>query len=797
MLKNYIQITLRNLSRNPLYSFLNIGGLAVGLSVSILILLYVVHEYSYENFQSNGNRIFQVLDRIPFGESTMQVQAMSAQLGPRTQASRPDLVEANVRMRYAGRTVLKTVSNIHSFEDKLHFADAAFFKVFTYPLQKGNPATALTRVNTIVLSQALALKYFGNENPLGKTLTYDNKINLEVTGVLEEVPSNSTLQFEGLISFSTQKNLTPYDKGLEMQLGYSHVGAGAFNTYFLLTKAADKGNVEKLIKQLQSKDTPVKKGQPTEEFLLESFPDLHLKGLMVNHSQQYQNLFAGIAIAILLLALINYMNLTTARATQRAKEVGVRKVLGGLRSNLAMQFYTESVLVTLIGFALSLLLVEGLRPFFFDLLELQINASFLTTPLFLSLLLGLLVICTLLAGSYPALLLSSFAPAEVLKGTLSKLGGVNLRRTLTVFQFSISVGLIVCSLIVKNQLDFLRMQNVGLEKEGIVVLEIPKNMNTHYAAFKQELRRQSGIQSVAAASWPLYKSGVNMYYTQSPVTKKDVPFKVTDVDAAFFETMHVRWKKKPQRLDQGSVLILNESAVKEFGFTESPVGEKIGLGSNATEIAGVIEDFNLFSSKEKTEGLGITVVADTSSEIMNYGGCLYLKLATGTDVQKQLKNVESIFRTYENEYPFTYYFLDEAYDALYKTESKLGTMLTTFTSIAILIACLGLFGLATFAVETRRKEIGIRKVLGASLTSITLLLSKEFMKLVFIASALAFPLAWYFMQDWLKDYAVRIEIGWIAFATAGVLALLIAFVTVSSQAIRAAKADPVKSLKSE
>ncbi len=797
MLKNYIQITLRNLRRNPLYSFLNIGGLAAGLSISILILVYVVHEYSYENFQSRGNRIFQVLDRIPFGGNTMQVQAMSAQLGPRTQTSRPDLVEANVRMRPAGRTVLKTVTNVHSFEDKLHFADPSFFQVFTYPLQKGNPANALSRVNTIVLSQALALKYFGTENPLGKTLTYDNKINLEVTGVFGELPSNSTLQFEGLISFSTQKNLAPYDKGLEMQLGYSHVGAGAFNTYFLLTKAENKGNVEKLLSQLHAKDAPVKKGEPTEEFVLESFPDLHLKGLMVNHSQQYQNLFAGIALAILSLALINYMNLTTARATQRAREVGVRKVLGGLRSNLALQFYTESVLVTLIGFGLSLLLVEGLRPYFFNLLELHINASFLTTPLFLGLLLGLLVICTLLAGSYPALLLSSFAPAEVLKGKLSRLGGVTLRRTLTVFQFSISVGLIVCSLIVKNQLDFLRRQNVGLEKEGIVVLEVPQNMNTHYAAFKQELRRQSGIQSVAAASWPLYKSGVNMYYTQSPVTKKEVPFKVTAVDAAFFETMNVRWKKKPQRLDQRSVLILNASAVKEFGFTQSPVGEKITLGNTASEIAGVIEDFNLFSSKEGTDGLGITVVADTSSEIMNYGGCLYLKLAAGTDVQKQLKNVENIFRKYETQYPFTFYFLDEAYDALYKTESKLGTMLTFFTSIAILIACLGLFGLATFAVETRRKEIGIRKVLGASMASITLLVSKEFLRLVVIASAIAFPLAWYFMQDWLKDYAVRIEIGWFAFALAGLIALILALLTVSSQAIRAASADPVKSLKSE
>lgn len=799
MLKNYLQIALRNLRRNPLYSLLNIGGLAAGLAVSILILLYVVHEYSYDTFHRNGDRIFQTMDRMPHGETHIQTQSLSVQLGPRTQAARPDLVEATVRTRPSMRTVLKTATNFHSFEDQLLFADPSFLTVFTYPLQKGNMATALTRPNTIVLSPELAQKYFGAANPLGKTLVYDNKLPLEVTGVLETLPSHSTLSFSALISFATQKNLVSYDGGLRQQLQYSHVGGGAFQTYFLLTKAEHRTKVERLIHQLHLKDHPVKKGEKTEEFILEPFTDLHLHGLMVDHSQQYHGLFTGIALGILLLALINYMNLTTARATQRAKEVGVRKVLGGLRSNLAAQFYTESVLITLISFALSLLLVEALRPFFFQWLDLHISDTFLKDPLFIGLLAGLLLLCTLLAGSYPALLLSQFTPTEVLKGRFSKANGINIRRVLTIFQFSVSIGLIVCSFIVKNQLDFLRTQNIGLDREGIVVITVPQTMIPHYAAFKQELRQQAGIQNVAAASWPLFKSGVNMFFTQSPVTKKDISLQITAVDNSFFQTMNVPWKIKPTRPYSSNPpsLILNESALKDFGFTERPIGEKIQLGNQPAEVVGVVKDFNLFSSKHPQGGLGISVVADTTRELMTYGGCLYLKLAAGGNVTSRLETIESVFKKYETEYPFEYYFLDEAYDALYKAESKLGTMLTAFTGLAILIACLGLFGLATFAVETRRKEIGIRKVLGASLSSITLLLSKEFLKLVLIANAIAFPLAWYFMQDWLQAYAIRIQMGWVAFALSGFIALVIAFVTVSTQAIRAANADPVKSLKSE
>ncbi|MFT4032447.1 MAG: ABC transporter permease [Siphonobacter sp.] len=795
MLRNYLQIAIRNLRRNPLYSLLNIGGLATGLAVSTLILLYVVHEYSFDNFQTNGDRIFQVLGRLKFGEQTVNIDHMSAQLGPRTMQAGSGLVEGVVRMRASARVVVKTPENFHSFEDHLSFADPSFFQVFTFPLSKGNPLTALQRPNTIVLSPALALKYFGTSDPIGKTLVYGNKLPLEVTGVFEELPSNTILQFDGLISFDTQNNLARTDEDLKSLLEDTQVSA--FATYFLLRSSENQAKVSRLIAKLSQQDSR-SKDITKDEYLLEKLTELHLHGTLQDHSQQFHRLFLGVALAILALALINYMNLTTARATQRAKEVGVRKVLGGLRSNLTAQFYAESVLITVIAFGISLLLVEILRPVFFQLLDLRISDSFLRSPIFLFSLLGLLVVTTLLAGSYPALLLSRFAPVEVLKGRFSNQGGgIRIRQSLTIFQFSVSVGLIICSLVIKHQLEFLRTKNIGLDKAGIVVLELPTSMSNHYLAFKQELRQQTGIQSVSAASWPLFKGGTNAFYTQSPITKKDIFLPISSVDDSFFTTMDVPWKIKPSKPNYNRSLIINEAALKEIGFTESPIGQKLQLGKDPSEIVGVIKDFNLYTSKLQVGGLGLTIVADTTRALMAYGGCLYLKLAPGSDVSKQLASIESIFKKYETEYPFEYYFLDEAYDALYKAEAKLGTMLSIFTGVAILIACLGLFGLATFAVETRRKEIGIRKVLGASLSSITFLLSKEFLKLVLIANGIAFPIAWYFMQEWLKDYSSRIEIGWISFALAGFMAVVIAFITVSSQAIRAANADPVKSLKNE
>ncbi|MBC7892775.1 MAG: ABC transporter permease, partial [Sphingobacteriaceae bacterium] len=451
-------------------------------------------------------------------------------------------------------------------------------------------------------------------------------------------------------------------------------------------------------------------------------------------------------------------------------------------------------------FGLGMALVVWLRPLFFGWLDLRVDARFLSEPLFLYLLAGVLLLSVALAGSYPALLLSRFSPVEVFKGRFSKSGGAGVRRVLTVFQFVVSVGLIGCSLVVYRQLTFLKTQNAGLDKAGVVVLPVPPTLARHYAAFKAELRQEPGIGRVSAASWPLFKSGVSAFFTQTPKTKKEVLLWVTNVDDSFFETLGVPWKIRP-RSAQGSrpnnTLVLNESALPELDLSGNPIGEKVALGIESYEIEGVIQDFNLFSLRQKTHGLAISVVPDTTSGILTSGGCFYIKLAPGTDVPRQLARVEALFKRYEAEYPFEYYFLDEAYDALYKSEARLGAMFAVFTGVALLIACLGLFGLATFAVETRTKEIGIRKVLGASVASVVTLLSGGFVKLILISVVIASPLVWWAMHRWLQDFATRIDLGWWVFALAGGLALVVALLTVGVQAVKAALANPVDSLRSE
>ncbi len=799
MLRNYLLLALRGLRRHPLYSFINIGGLAAGLAVSVLILLYVAHEFSYDGFHANGERIFKTMGRANYGGEQVNLLGMSAQVGPRLQRALPGVVLGQVRSQESPRAVLKTSTGFHSFEDHLHFADASAFRVFTLPFLRGNPALALTRPGTLVLTETLAKKYFGTENPLGKILTYNGQFPLEVTGVVQDLPSNSTLDFEGFISFATLNTVARTDESVKRQLEDQTVGFGGYITYFLLRSPTDRGRVERMIQRLQKQGLFDPKQKP-DEFILEPLRDLHLYGAFVDHSQQYHGVFLGVALTILLLALINYMNLATARATQRAKEIGVRKTLGGLRKQVAAQFYVESALTTVLAFALGMALVLWLRPLFFGWLDLRVDARFLSEPLFLQLLAGVLVLSVALAGSYPALLLSRFAPVEVLKGRFSKTGGAGVRRVLTVFQFVVSVGLIGCSLVVYQQLTFLKTQKAGLDKAGVVVVPVPATLARHYAAFKAELRQQPGIQRVSAASWPLFKSGMSMFFTKTPKTKKEVMLMVASVDNSFFETMGVPWKTRPATAPgtrPENTLVLNQAALPQLDLKGNPVGEKLELGIKTYDIEGVVQDFNLFSLRQQQQGLAITVSPDTASSLLAQGGCFYLKLAPGTDVPRQLARVEALFKRYEAEYPFEFYFLDEAYAALYKLEARLGAMFAVFTGVALLIACLGLFGLATFAVETRTKEIGIRKVLGASVASIVTLLSGGFVKLILISVVIASPLVWWAMQRWLQDFATRIDFGGWIFALAGGLALVVALLTVGAQAVKAALANPVDSLRSE
>ncbi|MBC7919538.1 MAG: ABC transporter permease [Ferruginibacter sp.] len=803
MLRNYFTIALRNLWRNKVYGLINIAGLATGMAVSILILLFVAHEFTFDRFHTQSSRIYRVFARLDYGGNPMQMTGMSAQFGPTMKRANPGVVNF-VRTREPRRVVVKSDRRHRFFEGKFLFADGTLFSVFSFNLLRGDRSRALNSPLTVVLTERMAQRYFGNEDPIGKTIAYDNQYAFVVTGIAQNPPSNSTIDFDFVGSFSSLATVERGERGIiadddGIPYTQTHVGAGSYVTYLLLNSPASVSKVERTIPRLVKQS-----GREADQaqFILDPLLKIHLGHNFGDVSNsKYLYIFLGVALSILVLALINYMSLATARSTQRAKEVGVRKVMGANRWDLATQFYGESVVTSLLAFGLALVLVQGMRPVFYNLLRLRIDADFLYHPVSLLALLGLFLFSGLVAGSYPALLLSRFSPVEVLKGGagFGKLGAAGreawVRRAFTVFQFTLSVGLIICSLVVQKQMDHIRNRKLGFNKEQVMMVPLDASMERSYGALKNDIRRQTGITSVAATSSSLFE-GYNMYFTKTPQTKEDVAISFMKVDEHYLTTLEVEWKTKPEQMERlyaGNSIVINEAAVKKLKISGPPVGQKLDLGE-ASEIVGVVKDFNFTPQHQEVEALVLTVVKDT---VRMAGGFLLVRLDPEADLPRKIAVIEQLYQRYQPERPFEYSFLDDSFDALYKAEDRLAKMFAAFTGFAVFIACLGLFGLVTFTAETRTKEIGIRKVLGASVSAIVSLLSKDFIKLVMIANVLAWPLAYYAMSRWLENFAYRISMGWWEFALAGGLALVIALLTVGFQAIKAAVANPVKSLRTE
>ncbi len=797
MLRNYLTTAFRNLWRSKLYSALNVGGLALGLAVSLLILLFVIHEVTFDRFHANAERIFRVYGKFKYGEQEIQTPAMSAAFGPAVKRANPDVLDfVRTGSQFGGKVVISSSADRKAYETDFLFADPSLLTVFSFPLVVGNSQTALTRPMTLLLTERMAEKYFGRENPVGRTLTVNHTLRFEVTGVLKNPPSNSTLDFNFVASMLShpvvERTVSGRIKDDELSFNNPRVQLGAFQTYFLVKNPAAIDQVARSVKALiRASDDDSK-----TTFLFDPLTAIHLGGANFGDTAnaRYVTVFGGVALVVLLLALLNYMSLTTARATQRAKEVGVRKALGALRGELAAQFYGESILTTALAFALALLLVQGLRPVFYNLLQLRIDGAFLYSPAFLLTTLGLLVVCVLLAGSYPALLLSAFKPVSVLKGRLSATGGgAWVRRSFTTLQFAVSVGLVVCSLVVQRQLDFLRNQNLGLQKDRVLVVPVERKA---YAAMKQQFRQEAGVEGVAAASQALYQEGYSMFFTQSPKTKEQVGLYFLSVDENFLPLLGIPWKIKPSdptELTAKNRLILNETAARKLAIADRPLGQEIEVGVEKNKVVGVVRDFHFASLQQKIEPLGFWVSRDTVSGV----NCLYLRLSPRADLPQLVARVGKIYQSYRPENPFTYSFLDQNFDALYKAEDRLAKMFGAFTGFAVFIACLGLFGLAAFTAERRTKEIGIRKVMGASVASVVALLSKDFLKLVGVAVLIASPVAWWAMNRWLAGFAYKIALDWWLFAAAGGLALGVALLTVSFQSVKAALMNPVKSLRSE
>jgi len=797
MIRNYIKIAFRNLLKNKVFSVINIAGLAIGMAVCMLILLYVSHELSYDKFHQNGKNIFHTLVKMKFGSNEVQFNLVSKNFANAIKQANPEVKDfVRIGSPFQDDVVIKSDDNHKFFERKFSFAEPSLFNLFSIDFIQGNPSTALSEPNTVLINDEMARKYFGKANPIGKILVYNKKDVLRITGVFKKLPTNSSLDFDFLGSLSTFDAIMKRDRGQSYESD-DLVGTGSYHTYFLLDKPESVAKIEKLIPQSLTKDESNGLLSHSTYFLM-PFLDTHLGNNWGDFSNtKYISIFLIIAGIVLLLALINYMSLTTARSTVRIKEVGVRKVLGANRQHLATQFYGESIIVSLISFVLALLLFHLLKQPFYKLLSLNIDESFVTSPLFLSILLGLLIFTSLVAGSYPALLLSRFSPIQVLKGKFSSGNqGSSLRRVFIVFQFMVSVVMIICSMVVQKQLTYLQTKKIGMNKEQILVIPLSNEARKHTGALKHDLKQEAGVQQMGASSLSMFSGGWNMYFTKTPTTNEDVSINNMEVDEGFLKILQLDWKVKPADIEQlafgNNKIVINETAVEKLKIAEKPIGQYLNLGGDRKEIVGVLKDFNFTSLQQKIDGMLLRVVKDTTAL-----STLYLKIDPKMALQDKVASIEKIYKKYEADVPFDYYFLDDAFNKQYRSEQRMSNLFAGFTGVAILIACMGLFGLITFTAEQKVKEIGIRKVLGASVANIVGLVSKEFIRLVLIANGIAFPIAYYFMNDWLKGFAYKTDIGASIFVVAGVAAMAIALLTISFQAIKAALSNPVKSLKSE
>ena len=817
MLKNYFKITFRNLWRNKGYSFINIFGLAVGLASCIIILLYVSHELSYDEHYENSDRIYRVASKVDFSGNYMQFASAPAPMGPALMEDYPE-VEAMVRFRPYGSALVRRGEENFKEEDVV-FADASLFDVFSIPVLHGDPNTALTEPFTIVISESMAEKYFGRSNAVGESLLLNDSNEYEVTAVYQDMPAASHFHFNFIRSMATLDEA-------DNDVWVSH----NFRTYILLKEGTDpekfEQNFESVIKTYVEPQIRQFMGVGLEGFReagnsidydLQPLTDIHLYSNLTgefetNGSITYVYIFSGLAIFVLILACINFMNLATARSVKRAKEVGVRKTLGSVRAQLTGQFFSESIVFTIIALLIALLLVELSLPFFSELAGREIASSYISSPQLIGLI-ALIVLGTgIFAGSYPALMLSSLKPVEVLKGRFhEKAGHGTLRKGLVVFQFTISIFIIVGLLVINKQLNYIQSRELGFQKDQVVIV------NDAYALGDTRQAIQTFRDQVL--DYPIFESAtISSFYPvegygkddrsfwpkgESPSEENLVNMQHWSVDENYIPTMGMEIIEgrnfAENRDNPNESVILNEAAVDRFGF-ENPVGEIITIyavtpdGSidmdNLTdyEIVGVVENFHYESLRENITPLGLFYGA-------SYGSMAF-KIAS-TNVSQAVTILEEQWKEHAPAQPFSFSFLDNRFEQMYRAETHMQDLMTAFSVLAIIIACLGLLGLSAYSVEKRTKEIGIRKVLGAGVPNILALISGEFLKLILLSFVLAIPLAYIGMNLWLREFAYRTEIGFEVFVWAGLGTVLIALMTVSWQSIKAALMNPVNSLRSE
>jgi len=787
MIKNYFKTAWRNLMKNKFYSFINIAGLSVGLCVGMLILLWVQDEYSYDNFHSKAKNIYRLENRVGTGNST---QIWTATVAPIAKLSKQQLPEVKDYVRFGENYFSNYRVGSKIFEDhNTAMVDPSFFTFFDFPLIKGNKVNPFPNVNSVVLTEASVKKYFGDEDPMGKVIIAENKENFTVTGVVKDFPKNSSINPNMIfpLEYIVKRDYANKTGNETIDHDFHQFG---YETYLMLQPGTD---VKALATKIRNIHLANKADDTDILYLVQALKDMHLyQADGTNGGIETVHMFTAIALLILVIACINYVNLSSARSLLRSKEVSMRKIVGAARAQLFMQFVVETALLFMLASLLAIVLMYAALPVFNDVSgkELEINLRDYH--------LWMVILCTI-AGSlaassiYPALMLSSFKPLKALKSKAStSVGDARFRKVLVVTQFAFSVMLIAGTIVIKNQLDYIRSKQLGFDKAYTLRIGM-RDMGSHYDAVKAELLKQPGVLNVSRASnspvamggetgsndWPGKQQGQTLMIHPLAIDKDFMPF---------FKMQLVQGSNFTDAGADSFHYILNETAIRETGIKD-PIGKPFSLWDKKGTIIGVVKDFHFASMKEKIAPSIFYYQPGRSYQ-------LFIK-TTGDKAQQAIAAAEAQWKKYNAGFPFSYEFLDDAFNRLYRGEERTGLLFNAFAAIAIIISCLGLFGLAAYTAQVRTREIGVRKVLGASVGSIVQLLAADFVKLVLISIIIATPVAWYVMQQWLQSFAYKINVGWVVFVVAGVIAIAIAFLTISFQSIKAAVANPVKSLRTE
>lgn len=790
MIKNFFKIAFRNITRHKATTFINVTGLAIGLAASLLILLWVQNELSFDRFNINGKNIYRVEEDQFYSGERYHVTVTPHPSGPVWKQKIPEIKE-QTRIYRVRRLLFRQEDKVF-FESSLVAADSGFFRMFTMPLVLGDPDKALTAPHSIVLTEKLAEKYFGNENPLGKTITLENKYLYTVTGVMKDLPNNSTFTFQGMIPYQLLDEL-----GIPV---YNHWGSNSIFTFVQLQDgSADIASINKKLTDVVLEYYP----ETTTKFMLFPLLDIHLKSQFGYTETKGPvvavYIFSLIALFVLLIACINFINLSTARASIRAKEIGVKKVSGAERKSIIIQFMLESILQVIISLVIAVVLIglflnvfntiSGKHFELSDILSLKFIITLIITGLFAG----------FMSGIYPALFLSSFKPAAVLKGETVSGGNKRFRQSLVILQFSLSIVITITAVFMFMQLKHLQNKDLGFNKEKVLCIPMAENMKSKYYSLKKELLKETLVEGVTASTASPIMMGSNSggAWWEGKDPEKNVLIGTNAIDYDYVKTMKmelvtgrdfsVDFPSDMARDTLGNFLI-NEEVAKIMG-KDDPIGQPFRFMGLRGTVVGVLKNFYF---READKPVGPVAFALTNTEMLNY---VIIRLRG--EVPEALKAVEKVWRNTIPEYPLDYTFIDQDYDNLFKAEIRLAGLLKYFTILTVIIACLGLYGLSSYSAERRTNEVGIRKVMGAGSATIIYTMSREFLMLVFISILIAVPAGWFMVSKLLEDFAYRIDLNYLVFAAISAGALLVAFLTVSFQAYKAAGINPAEALKVE